>query len=68
MKSIIAQGCDLKHALQIARRNGISVEPVRRTGEIRFSHPSQSRTLRCNGRRKDAPRELVAFLRDVIGA
>jgi hypothetical protein len=66
MKVTLHQGCNLQQALQVARRHGVRVEAVRRTGEIRFRHPTQLRTVRCNGRRKDASRAVVTFLRQVL--
>jgi hypothetical protein len=66
MKVTLHQGCNLQQALQVARHHGVRVEAVRRTGEIRFRHPTRPRTVRCNGRRKDASRAVVAFLRQVL--
>ena len=44
---------------------GGCVSPVRRTGEVRYSHPFVLRTFRCNNRRKDAPQVLVDLVRKV---
>jgi len=66
MNVTLHQGCNLQQALQVARRHGVNIEAVRRTGEIRFRHATQTRTVRCNGRRKDASRAVVAFLRQVV--
>ncbi len=44
---------------------GGTIKPVRRTGEIRYSHPLMLQRPRADGRRKDAPRHLVAFVIEV---
>jgi hypothetical protein len=64
----ILAGTNLDRALSIAARLGCEVFCVRRTGELRFSHPSQRRPCRVNGRRHDAPRSLVVWLRRVKGS
>jgi hypothetical protein len=45
---------------------GGRVRPVRRTGEIRYTHPLVSSRPRANKRRKDAPNHLVDFVREVM--
>jgi hypothetical protein len=54
-------GCNLADLIRHARRLGITIEPVRRTGELRFSHPRIPRRPRVNGRRKDSPRVVTDF-------
>jgi hypothetical protein len=44
---------------------GGAVRPLRRTGEVQYSHPSVVGTARADGRRKDAPRHLIAFVHRV---
>jgi hypothetical protein len=44
---------------------GGSIRKLNRTGEIQYSHPMLAETPRADGRRKDAPRHLVAFVRRV---
>lgn len=44
---------------------GGSIEAVRRTGEIRYSHRLVLQRPRADGRRKDAPRHLVSFVMEV---
>lgn len=56
---------DTRQALAFARQLGCEVAWLQRTGEIMVSHPSILRRIRINGRRKDAPRKLTAFLADV---
>ena len=53
----------LREALRLALNLGCTVEQVRGTGEVRVSHPMQSRTVRLNSRRHDAPKVLMVLLR-----
>lgn len=55
-------GCNLADAIRRALDLGISVQPVRRTGELRFTYPLLPDRPRVNGRRKDAPRALTDFV------
>ena len=55
-------GLNLADLLEHARVLGIGVKHLRRTGEVQFSHSTQSRRARFNGRRKDAPRHASAFV------
>lgn len=57
------QGMNLRECLAEAARLGARVEPIRRTGEIRLSHPRMRGSGPVNARRKDAPRRLVVWLR-----
>lgn len=50
---------------QLLRRLGGAVSNVRRTGEIRYSHPLMDSRPRGDKRRKDAASHLVDFVRDV---
>lgn len=63
---MIASGINLRKALKVATLLGARVEAVRATGEIRVSHPDFGR-VRVNGRRKDAPRALTGWLRQLGG-
>ncbi len=59
-------GMNLDRAIRFARDLGASVDPMRRTGEIRFSHPLMACPCgRVNGRRKDAPRSVTGWLKDL---
>lgn len=58
-------GSNLNRAKRVAALLGCEVTCVHRTGELRFRHPSQDRPCRVNGRRHDAPRSLVVWLRRV---
>lgn len=58
-------GCNIATLIRRAPDLGISIEPVRRTGELRFTHPQIGRRPRVNGRRKDAPRALTDFFEEV---
>jgi hypothetical protein len=53
------QGMDLKKTLDFAKKNGFEVEHKRRSGEKFLRHPSTSRAVRFNGRRKDTSREVI---------
>lgn len=44
---------------------GGTVKILRRSGDVQYSHPTQSRTHKGNCRRKDAPLALVAFVKRV---
>lgn len=45
---------DVHKANKMWRKLGGQIGSVRRTGEIRYSHPYFKSTIRANGRRKDA--------------
>jgi hypothetical protein len=55
-------GLNLLDCIRLAKRFGCDVQPVKRTGEIRFTHPNIEKSVRVDGRRKDAPRALTAWL------
>ena len=61
-------GMNLAELLADARTLGITVRPLRRTGELQLSHPSQPDRPRLNGRRKDAPRHASHFVARVAMA
>lgn len=52
-------------AVRLAERLGCTVTKPRRTGELRFAHPSVPSSVRMNGRRKDASRAVKRFLSQV---
>lgn len=58
-------GKNLTELIRQAPQLGISVHPVRRTGELRFTHPLILSRPRVNGRRKDSPRVLTQFFSQV---
>jgi hypothetical protein len=61
-------GMNLREALGVARRAGSRIRPLRRTGEIRVSHPMMKRSLRLSdpSRRKDATREFTTWLKRLL--
>jgi hypothetical protein len=61
----IASGVNLLDCEKIAKQLGCDVQSVIGTGEIRFSHPKIQKSIRVDGRRKDAPRALTAWLNRV---
>ena len=45
---------------------GGRIEPVRRTGEKRYTHELFSHPLRTNGRRNDVPAKLLSRLNQLL--
>lgn len=45
---------------------GCEVEMLRQSGEVRITHPRMSKPCVVNGRRKDASRYLVVWLRRLV--
>jgi len=58
----ITPAMSLRTALKAARHLGCFVYIANRTGEVRIAHPTMSRRINANCRRKDAPRKLTTFL------
>lgn len=50
----------------LLREIGGRVEHLRRTGEVAYFHPLMSDRPKADGRRKDAPAQLVRFVRRAI--
>lgn len=61
--SALHDGLNLRESLAHARRLGATVTHPRRTGEVRLQHPAMAKPVLANGRRKDSPRKVVAWLR-----
>lgn len=55
----------LLDVLRLLRQLGATVAPVRRTGEVRVSHPAVIKSVRVNARRKEPSRALTVFLKRV---
>jgi hypothetical protein len=55
----------LRKQIADAKRLGIIVEGVRRTGEVRFLLPSGGPSIRVNHRRTDGTREVAKMLKEV---
>lgn len=51
---------DALHAARLWRCFGGDIEPIRRTGELRYTHSSFEHPLRVNGRRRDVPAKLLS--------
>ena len=64
----IPYGVNRRALDRILLRFGGTVADVRRTGEVRYSHPFVEAKPRANKRRKDAPNHLVDFVRAVVSA
>lgn len=48
-------------------RLGGTVDILRRTGDVRYTHPLMAKpSCRANSRRKDAPRKLTQWVLEVI--
>lgn len=62
---MMQHGISLLSALRATRTLGVRVEHVRRSGELLLSHPLVRDRVRCNGRKKDASRHTVGYLRCV---
>lgn len=60
---VARSGMSLEACKQAVRRLGGSVQRIRRTGEIRFFHPTLGSSGMINNRRKDAPRHATTWLR-----
>jgi hypothetical protein len=45
---------------------GGTIEPIRRTGEKRYSHGAFVRPLRTNGRRDDVPAKLLSRINQLL--
>jgi len=58
-------GCGAREAVAYARELGARVQDVRRTGEIRLSHPLIGQRVTVNNRRKDASRALTSWIKRV---
>ncbi len=56
-------GCDLSKALHFAEHHGFLVENCRRTAEKFLRHPNSQRPVVFNGRRKDASKKVIQFIR-----
>lgn len=63
----MSSGMSLHGAIKLWWESGGVVADIRRTGELKFSHPAMIRTIRVNKRRKDAPREVTKWLRRLYG-
>jgi hypothetical protein len=63
-----SHGIDVRRLAVIFRELGGVIEYISGTGETRWRHPLVVRPVRANGRRKDASREMVHLVRQVISA
>jgi hypothetical protein len=66
MENLPCQGVDRRHLDRLFRELGGTISFPKRTGEVRYWHPLVRRYATANGRRKDAPRHLVEYVRIVI--
>lgn len=51
-----------RDAIAEAKRLGIEVEPVRRTGEVRFTSPFIDKPVTLNNRRSDSSRAVEKLI------
>jgi len=59
-------GIGLRQLNRFLRKLGGRVIKVRGTGEVRYAHPATGLTARGNGRGKDAPANLVLYVRHLL--
>ena len=57
---------DARTFKRLWRGMGGSIEAVRRTGEVRYHHPSFVDSVRANDRRKDVPAVLLSRINQLI--
>lgn len=57
---------DARHADRVWLLLGGRIEPIRRTGEKRYSHERIERPLRTNGRRHDVPAKLLTLINRLL--
>jgi hypothetical protein len=62
---VVHHGANLRVVVRAARHLGADVRRFRRTGEIRFYHPSMGWMARVSGHRKDAPRLATGWVNDL---
>lgn len=65
-KARLVSGLNVVDCKRMARDLGCTMEHVSGTGDIRFSHPSMPKPVNVNGRRKDAPRALTAWINGLV--
>lgn len=58
------RGMSLADAIRLARQLGCDIHQPIRNGELRFSYEGR-KNMNVNGRRKDASRALVSWLRKI---
>ena len=63
----ITRGINLIDCIQIVRQHGCEVEPIHRSGEIRFSHPLMPRPEKEDARRKDTSRAVTTWINKLLG-
>jgi hypothetical protein len=59
---------DHRRARTLWIRAGGTIEPVRRTGEVRYRHPFFTKVLTINGRRADTPAVVLHYLNSLVRA
>lgn len=59
---------DLRRALRYAKGIGCTVVPVRRTDEVRVTHPRVKYAIRIKKTRGDTPRCLLTLINQVEAA
>lgn len=57
---------DRRHAERIWRMLGGEIIPVRRTGEMFYTHPNFAAPLRINGRRHDVPAKVLSRINQLL--
>ncbi len=57
---------DVHKANRVWLALGGHIEPVRRTGEVRYTHAAFTDSVRANGRRKDTPAVLLSRINQIM--
>ena len=55
-----------RYAKQLWHDLGGTIEPVRRTGEVRYLHPKFPSSIRANDRRSDVPAVLLCRINKLL--
>ncbi len=67
-RRLVSSGLNRRDLYAFAREHNCRVQHVRRTGEVRLSHPLVPESVLVNNRRKDASRQATTFVRKVVKA
>lgn len=57
---------DIRHFRKLWTNHGGEIILISRTGEAKYIHPSFTRSIRANDRRKDVPAKLLSRLNALI--
>lgn len=63
---VVASGMSVRDFNRVWRRLGGQIQQIRRTGEIRYQHPSVRSTTRASYRRRHASLKLISVARRLL--